>query len=719
MSAFRMPLHTQILIGMILGIACGLFFGEMMSVFQPLGDAFIMLLKMPILPFMSFSLIHAIGSLSKENALQLFKKSFVFFLGMWGTVLITVYAFSLLFPESHAPIFYSNIEPYDASKESLLHSFIPTNPIHAFANDIIPAVVLFSLLFGVALIQLSSKKNFLGNVKVTLNALTSITHWVAKLSPIGIFALIGSSVGTMAFSEMEKLEAYLVAYILGIFFLCFCLFPLVVNSLTPIRARDFLLELRPALLLAFTTGNVLVSLPYVIEGLEKLRLPHQNKEAHDVAEQTIESMVPIAYNFPTVGNLFGVLFILFLSFFYAHPLSLGEHATLVELSVPVLFGPTPSVINGVSFLIDKTHLPSDGFGLFLETLPITRNFQALGSTTGIAIISLLLAFAVGGGLKTNWSRMGRNGVIALAVMVTMIVFGKLISFGGVELQEHFSSLRMQKPMESRVYRLGEDYSKRKKSKRYESALDRIRERGVLRIGYNAMNMPFSYFNEREELVGHDIAFAHDLANALDARLEFYPFEYGNLTEELNNSRFDIAMSAISITPQRMRSIAFSTPYMEMERALIVIDHMREEFVDYDALKEHEDLTIYVIEGTSFEEEAADLFPNASIESIASYNDFLQAPEGSALLWSREEGTTWSLIHPKYTVVIPSPSLGKEYYAFAIAEHDVSFLDWVNYWYSLKVRDGFHEDQYDYWVLGKRPDSYPRWSIIRDVLHWVD
>ena len=59
-------------------------------------------------------------------------------------------------------------------------------------------------------------------------------------------------------------------------------------------------------------------------------------------------------------------------------------------------------------------------------------------------------------------------------------------------------------------------------------------------------------------------------------------------------------------------------------------------------------------------------------------------------------------------------------AFPVARHDQAFASFMNTWIDLKRKDGTIEALYDYWVLGRDAATQPpRWSIIRDVLHWVD
>src|SRR6185437_1057248 len=79
----------------------------------------------------------------------------------------------------------------------------------------------------------------------------------------------------------------------------------------------------------------------------------------------------------------------------------------------------------------------------------------------------------------------------------------------------------------------------------------IQRAGVLRVGYNDAVPPFSYRNAAGDLVGYDISFAYRLARDLAVRLEFVPFTWDGLAGDLAARRFDIAMSGIYITDQRL------------------------------------------------------------------------------------------------------------------------------------------------------------------------
>jgi ABC-type amino acid transport substrate-binding protein len=78
------------------------------------------------------------------------------------------------------------------------------------------------------------------------------------------------------------------------------------------------------------------------------------------------------------------------------------------------------------------------------------------------------------------------------------------------------------------------------------------------------------------------------------------------------------------------------------------------------------------------------------------------------------------MYPAYSVVVPEPGVIKIPLAFPVARHDQAFLTFVNTWIDLKRKDGTLDTLYRYWILGQEATTRtPRWSIIRNVLHWVD
>jgi ABC-type amino acid transport substrate-binding protein len=92
----------------------------------------------------------------------------------------------------------------------------------------------------------------------------------------------------------------------------------------------------------------------------------------------------------------------------------------------------------------------------------------------------------------------------------------------------------------------------------------------------------------------------------------------------------------------------------------------------------------------------------------------------AVVLPAERGSILTLVEPKFTVVVPEPDIIRVPLAYGIARHDQAWASFVNTWIELKRRDGTLDALYRHWVLGAdaipRP---PRWSVLRNVLHWVE
>ena len=94
-------------------------------------------------------------------------------------------------------------------------------------------------------------------------------------------------------------------------------------------------------------------------------------------------------------------------------------------------------------------------------------------------------------------------------------------------------------------------------------------------------------------------------------------------------------------------------------------------------------------------------------------------ELDALVTHAESGAAWTLVYPAYTVVNPLQRRDSAPVSLAVAGFDVVLDDTLNTWITLLKMDGTIDKLFDHWMLGKDPGGKaPRWSIMRDVLHWV-
>jgi hypothetical protein len=120
------------------------------------------------------------------------------------------------------------------------------------------------------------------------------------------------------------------------------------------------------------------------------------------------------------------------------------------------------------------------------------------------------------------------------------------------------------------------------------------------------------------------------------------------------------------------------------------------------------------------QEVRERAPALRIEIIGTrdvWEDFLKF---DAFLLPAERGSVITLLHPDYTVVVPEPDLIKVPLAYPMSRRGDRWETFVNTWIELKRRDGTIDKLYRHWILGQDAlTKRPRWSIVRDVLHWVE
>ena len=245
---------------------------------------------------------------------------------------------------------------------------------------------------------------------------------------------------------------------------------------------------------------------------------------------------------------------------------------------------------------------------------------------------------------------------------------------------------------------------------------------MLRVGYTADALPYAFFNSKGDLVGLDIDMAHRLASELGVSLAFMPIDREQLPAELSRNCCDIVMTGMAVTTLRAAQVLFSATYLDETFGFVVPDHSREQFSTWDDIRGQAPLIIAVPNVPYYIDKIHEKAPRAELRVLR--GDVSRAfaewpPEVGALALPAERGSAWTLLHPEFSVVVPEPGIIKIPLAYPIGRHDAAFASFINTWIDLKRKDGTIQSLYDYWVQGQDASARrPRWSIIRDVLHWT-
>jgi len=386
-----------------------------------------------------------------------------------------------------------------------------------------------------------------------------------------------------------------------------------------------------------------------------------------------------------------------------------------------LFG---STMVAVPFMLDLMHIPADLFQLYVVSDVFTGRFGMLIAAIFVLLWSTLGACAMAGVLQIRWRRLGRLAVVTLALVAAGVLgvnafFTHVVSHeyaGGEKLTE----MQLITPL-AQVTILDADELE-PTGGNFNSALDRIRSRGALRVGYLEDELPFSYRNSDGALVGHGIDLAHTLARDLGVGLELVPVTRKRMPELLSSGAIDIVMSGVTLTLERAQQMGFSAPYMDDTLAFLVPDHRRSEFTSSDSVQALTDLTVGVPDLPGFVERVGSHLPKAKFVVLASHREFFEQANDSidVMVFSAERGSAWTLAYPDFSVVVPQPDVIRVPVAFPLRTGDERLREFVNHWIEIRRRDGTLDRLYKHWILGRSPEAQSqRWSVIRDVLHWVD
>ena len=721
-NRFRLSLSTSILIGVVLGVACGIFFGEYCASLQIFGDAFIKLLQMTILPYIIVSLILGIGGLTYDQAKLLAVKAGALLLLFWAISFAIVLLIPFSFPELKSAAFFSTSLVEPPKSVDFLNLYIPSNPFSSLANNVVPAVVLFSILLGVALIGIKEKGTLLQGLSAAAAALIKMTNFIVKLTPFGVFAISAAAAGTMSIEEFGRLQVYLISFNVAALFLTFWILPKLLTPMTPFKYKDIVGFSRDALATAFATGNLFVVLAVLTENCKTLF--RQYGLTREKTESYVDVIVPISFNFPTIGKLLMLLFILFAGWFSGHSLSLAQYPTFVFSGLLSFFG---GVDVAMPFMLDLMQMPSDLYQLYLVTGILNGRFATLLAAMNLIVFTIMGTCLLTGTFSLNKKKL-LNYLVVTLLLTGAVIGGTRVYFSHFVKNIYTKDKAMvemnllRNPVKAKIYKsLPPPLPTHDPEK---SRMDEIHRRGFIRVGYLKDQLPYAFRNTKGELVGFDIEMAHELARTLDVTLEFVLLEKDKtVVKRLNAGYCDIIMSGIRITPERAEKMTFSEPYMDETMALVVKDYRRDEFNSWEAIEKLDAPRIGIGGNVPYYiSKLRDYLPKAEVVILNSPREFFKkkGKDLDALLFTAEAGSAWTLLYPDYTVVVPHPDIIAVPLAYPLAYGDQKMADYMNSWIELKKKDKTIEKHYNYWILGQGAiKKEPRWSVIRNVLHWVD
>ena len=480
---------------------------------------------------------------------------------------------------------------------------------------------------------------------------------------------------------------------------------------------------RTALITAFATGNLFVVLAVLMENCRQLfREYGLEKEETDFY---IGILVPVSFNFPNIGKLLMLVFIPFAGWYSGNDMASSDYPTFVIAGLLSFFG---GVDVAMPFMLDLMQIPVDLYQLYLVTGVVNGRSATLLAAMNLIVFTTLATAILTGTYRLNRKRLLSYVSISLVLLIGMLAGLRLHFQYNIEYEyaadRAFEEMHLlDQPVKSRDV----VYSKvtPEPPAPGQSGLERIRQRGFLRVGYLPDSLPYAYRNREAAIVGFDAEMAHDLARNLGVELEFVRLDRKSYLDQLQAGYSDILMSAIPVTPHAAGRVSFSQPHSNETIAFIVKDHRRDDFRNWDLIRNMEKLRVGLVmepfdDLDYYENEVRQHLNNASIQPLESPRTFFREHTDSldALIHTAEGGGAWTVLYPDFTVVIPKPTLLSVPLAYAVAKQNKDLLDFVNAWISLKKGDGMIKRFFNHWILGQGAAARePRWSVLRNVLGW--
>jgi DAACS family dicarboxylate/amino acid:cation (Na+ or H+) symporter len=411
-----MALHTKILLGLLLGATAGVtaniyaheaprLLWLVDNVAQPIGQVFLRLLFMVVVPLVFASVTTGVASLGDLRRIgRIGGKTLLIFLGTTTiAVVVGLTLVNVIRPgESLDPSVRTQLlseyavqagETVAASQQGLfgIHTFVnivPRNPVAAAANGDMLGLIFFSLMFGIALTLLS--KEVSGPVLRLLEGINQavmvIIGFAMRLAPIGVAALIFSVTAKFGFDVLRSLALYVITVLAALTIHQFGVIGLLAKLVIGINPRSFFSRVRALMVTAFSTSSSNATLPTTIRTAE---------ENFGVPREVAGFVLPLGATMNMNGSaMFEGMTVLFLAQVFGISLDIFTQVIVVVLSVITAIGVAGVPGGSIPLLVmvmAMVGIPGEGIALILGVDRILDMARTVPNVTGDLVTSLIVA----------------------------------------------------------------------------------------------------------------------------------------------------------------------------------------------------------------------------------------------------------------------------------------------------------------------------------------
>lgn len=386
----KLSLGIQLLVALVLGVIVAVIWPQFAGFYQFLGQAFIKLINMVIIPLIFPTIVVAVaGVIGKKSFGKILTKSLVYFFAVTTAItLLFVFASYYLGFGQGVNIGQTggNLDGIanNVKFSEFLLGFIPSNIVKSLSDGALLPIIVFAIFLGYGIGNLKSEKSqkIIEGFQIWIEAIYKIVAVIVKLSPIGIFGFIAKDVATTGLDKLIGLGQFVIGTYLAYAVLVLLIFPLIalffkVPYLSAFRENWSLLTL------AFVTGSSSVVLPSLLKDLKK--------QGHD--EHTIDLVVPLGYTFNLEGAaVYFSVATIFIAHAYGIQFSLSS--LLFTVLLLTLIGKTAATVPSGAIVVLLAAAPQLGLPVEGVALIFAVDFFVNAGRTMINVLGQILTVSV-------------------------------------------------------------------------------------------------------------------------------------------------------------------------------------------------------------------------------------------------------------------------------------------------------------------------------------
>jgi Na+/H+-dicarboxylate symporter len=414
-------IYTKILIGLVTGAILGVILsltgsGSWGGYLKPVGDAFINLIKMVVIPLVMASIILGTASLGDFRKLGRIGLKTLLFYGLATAVAVicgltaanffrpggsvdaakreAIMGQVLSDPSYRAAV--ENAERYGQQGQNvgdILLGLIPTNPIKSMADGNMLQVITFSILLGIALTLIAAgpRQAVLSVLEGINDAMVVMVKMIMSLAPYGVFAIIAAVVAQLGFEFLISLLNYALITLAVMAFFYVVFYGIVIRLFGGMSPLKFFRELRPVGLLAFSTASSNATLP---ENMEVCR------EKLGVPAEVVSFTLPLGATVNMNGTaIYQGISVMFIAQVFGIELTLAQQAMVVLTASLASVGTAgvPGIgMVTLAMVLSSVGLPTAGIALVLGVERILDMARTVLNVTGDAAGAVIVGNSEGG-----------------------------------------------------------------------------------------------------------------------------------------------------------------------------------------------------------------------------------------------------------------------------------------------------------------------------------